>query len=84
MEKLGVKEVIFTDIGRDGTLEGVNIDAVKNVMAMTQMKVIASGGVSSMEDIKKLKGLDVVGCVVGKSIYDGKLDLAIAIAVGNS
>lgn len=84
MEKLGVKEVVFTDIGRDGTLQGVNTEAIADVMSRTSMSVIASGGISSMEDIRKLKGIDSPACVVGKAIYDGKLDLKEAITVGQS
>jgi phosphoribosylformimino-5-aminoimidazole carboxamide ribotide isomerase len=82
MEKLGMEEVIFTDISRDGTLEGVNAEGVKKVMGMTKMSVIASGGVGSMDDIQKLKEINVHACIVGKAIYDGKLDLPAAIKAG--
>jgi phosphoribosylformimino-5-aminoimidazole carboxamide ribotide isomerase len=82
MEKLGMEEVIFTDISRDGTLEGVNTEGVKKVMGMTKMSVIASGGVGSMDDIQKLKAINVHACIVGKAIYDGKLDLPAAIKAG--
>lgn len=83
VEKLGAEDIIFTDIGRDGTLEGANVDAVKMVMVQTKLKVFASGGVSTLEDIKELKAIDVPGCIVGKSIYDGKMDLAEAIKLAN-
>ncbi len=79
MEKLGMQEVVFTDISRDGTLEGVNTDGVQKVMGMTKMSVIASGGVGSMKDIERLKAINVHACIVGKAIYDGKLDLPAAI-----
>ncbi|MCG3203741.1 MAG: 1-(5-phosphoribosyl)-5-[(5-phosphoribosylamino)methylideneamino] imidazole-4-carboxamide isomerase [Elusimicrobia bacterium] len=82
IEKLGGQEVIYTDISRDGTLEGVNLKSVGEVMGLTSMKIIASGGVSSLQDIQHLKTLGVPACVVGKAIYEGKLKLAEAIALG--
>lgn len=83
VEKLGGKEVIYTDISRDGTLEGVNIKSVSDVMKMTSMKIIASGGVSNLQDIQRLKTLGVPACVVGKAIYEGKLKLKEAIELAN-
>lgn len=79
VEKLGGQEVIYTDISRDGTLEGVNLKSVSDVMNLTSMKVIASGGVSSLQDIQRLKTLGSPGCIVGKALYEGRLDLAQAI-----
>lgn len=76
---LGGREIIFTDIGRDGTLSGANIDAVKLAMAMTPLAIYASGGVSSIEDIRALRSARCPGCIVGKSLYEGRLDLAEAI-----
>lgn len=84
VEKLGAEEAIFTDIGRDGTLEGVNLKAVLDVMGRTKMKIYASGGVSSIDDIKKLHSIQSPGCIVGKAIYEGKLDLAQAIKLASS
>jgi phosphoribosylformimino-5-aminoimidazole carboxamide ribotide isomerase len=84
MEKIGVQEVVFTDISRDGTLEGVNTVGIKNVMSMTKMSIIASGGVGSMADIQKLTAMNVPACIVGKAIYDGKLDLIAAIKAGGN
>ncbi len=83
VEKLGGKEIIYTNIGRDGTMEGVDLQKVKLVMAQTNMKVIASGGVTTIEDIKKLKNINSPGCVVGKAIYEGKLDLQEALKVAS-
>lgn len=79
VEKLGCREMIFTDINRDGTLEGVNLKAVQDVMQKTKMAVYASGGVSSLEDVSSLKRIKSPGCIVGKAIYEGKLDLSAAI-----
>lgn len=81
VEKLEGKEIIYTDIGRDGTLAGVNIDSVKNVMAQTPLKIFASGGVTSIADIEALKALRSPGCIVGKALYEGKLNLAEALRV---
>ena len=82
IEKLGVREVIYTNIGRDGTLEGVDLKAVSGVMEKTGLKIFASGGVSSLEDIQRLKTLGSPGCVVGKALYEGKLKLREAIRLG--
>lgn len=79
VEKLGGREIIFTDIGRDGTLEGVNYLRIADVMSQTKLKVFASGGVTSMDDLKRLKEIKSPGCIVGKAIYEGKLDLSEAI-----
>lgn len=82
MAELGVSEIIFTDISRDGTLSGVNVEAVARMATRSGAKVIASGGVSSIEDItslSSLKPLGVTGVIVGKALYTGKVDLAYAI-----
>lgn len=84
VEKLGGKDIIFTDIGRDGTLTGVNLMAVQAMMAMTKLKVYASGGVTSLEDVKQLKSINSPGCIVGKAIYEGKLNLSEAIKIATN
>jgi phosphoribosylformimino-5-aminoimidazole carboxamide ribotide isomerase len=84
VEKLGGKEIIFTDINRDGTLEGVNYLRMADAMALTNINIIASGGVSSIEDIKKLKSMKVNACIVGKAIYENRLDLAEAIRIAEN
>ncbi len=84
VEKLGGKEVIFTDISRDGALEGVNIRGVQTVMSQTPMKVYASGGVTSLRDIENLKLINSPGCVIGKALYEGRLNLPDVLkAAGN-
>lgn len=83
VESLGIKEVIFTDISRDGKLEGPALDSIRKVMQSTRMAVVASGGVSSAADIKSLKALEPLGlrgCIVGKALYDGRLTLRDALA----
>jgi phosphoribosylformimino-5-aminoimidazole carboxamide ribotide isomerase len=84
VEKLGGKEIIFTDIGRDGTMSGVNLMAVQAMMAITSLKIYASGGVTSLDDVKQLKSINSPGCIIGKAIYEGKLDLAQAIKIASN
>lgn len=82
MAKLGVKTIIFTDISKDGTLSGVNVQATAALAEKSKLEIIASGGVSSLQDIKallKYEDSGIKGCIVGKAIYTGKLDLAEAI-----
>lgn len=84
MVKAGVKRIIYTDISRDGTLSGVNVEATAKLAEASGALVIASGGVSSIEDIKavkKLEGGNVEGVIVGKAIYTGALNLSEALAV---
>lgn len=84
VEKLGGEEIIFTDIDRDGTMGGVNLNSVKTVMSCTKLTVYASGGVTTMEDVIKLKEIGSPGCIVGKAIYEGKLDLTLAIQLAQN
>ena len=80
MEKMGVKTVIFTDISKDGTLSGVNAEQLKALHDAVSMNVIASGGVHTIEDIKICRNMGLYGTIAGKSLYQGTLDLAEAVA----
>jgi phosphoribosylformimino-5-aminoimidazole carboxamide ribotide isomerase len=83
-EDAGVAAVIYTDIDRDGALEGVNAEATADLARAVGMPVIASGGVSSVDDLVRLKAFEkdgIVGVISGRAIYDGRLDLAEALAV---
>lgn len=83
LRESGVKRVVFTDIRRDGTLKGPNIQAVADFARETGLKVIASGGVSRVEDIRKLRKLEALGVeavIIGKALYDGRLTLQEALA----
>jgi len=71
----GVQEVVCTDISKDGMLQGPSIELYKELIANTQVKLIASGGVSSMEDLQKLKAIGCVGAIVGKAIYEQRITL---------
>ena len=79
MEKLGVKAVICTDISRDGAMQGTNRQLYKHLSENCAMDIIASGGVSSMEDIRALKAMDIHGAIVGKAYYTGAIDLTKAV-----
>lgn len=84
MKEAGVKTIIYTDISRDGTLSGVNVEATVKLAQESGVKIVASGGVKSLEDIKALKKQEAVGIegvIAGKSIYMGTLDLAAAIKI---
>ena len=80
-EDCGVAAVIFTDIGRDGALKGVNLDATAALARAVSLPVIASGGVASIDDIRALVADDsgIEGVITGRAIYDGRLDLAEAL-----
>jgi phosphoribosylformimino-5-aminoimidazole carboxamide ribotide isomerase len=80
----GIKTFIFTDISKDGTLSGPNIQATVDFAHQVKAEVIASGGVSGLNDIKALKDTWVVnltGVIVGKALYDGKIELAEALKI---
>jgi phosphoribosylformimino-5-aminoimidazole carboxamide ribotide isomerase len=79
LETLGVKRVIYTDISRDGTLQGPNFDMYKRVINMSRIEIVASGGISCIEDLKKLKEIGLPGVVVGKALYEKKFTLEEAI-----
>jgi len=80
MEGLGAAGIIYTDIARDGMLSGPNIGATQEIVSSVSIPVIASGGVSSIEDIKRLKEIKGLwGAITGKAIYTGLLNLKEAI-----
>ena len=77
-KNVGIQRVVFTDIARDGMLSGPNMEALRNFARGTGLKIVASGGISSMEDLEQLKTLEEDGVdqvISGKAIYEGKLDL---------
>ena len=85
LKELGSNEVIYTDIFKDGTLAGPDIDSVRQFLKASQMQVIVSGGIASLDDIVKLKTLEpegLSGVIIGKALYEGKIDLKEAIAAG--
>ncbi len=78
-ERDGVVAIIYTDIGRDGMMQGVNVEATRALAQAIAVPVIASGGVSSMDDIRHLYDLEadgVTGAIIGRALYEGSIDLA--------
>ena len=81
MQKLGVKTLICTDISRDGAMQGANHGLYQELAEQFSMNIIASGGVSSMEDVKRLSAMNIHGAIIGKAYYTGAVNLAEAIGV---
>ncbi|MCD8360285.1 MAG: 1-(5-phosphoribosyl)-5-[(5-phosphoribosylamino)methylideneamino]imidazole-4-carboxamide isomerase [Acidaminococcaceae bacterium] len=84
MAAVDVEHIIFTDISRDGKLSGVNVEATAALAQVSGVKVIASGGVASVDDIRRLqqRAADCIeGCIIGKAIYTGAIDLREALRV---
>jgi len=82
LKEVGFKQLIYTDISRDGALVGPNIAGIKELIKQTGLDVIASGGVSGLKDLLKLKKLEkngVSGVIIGKALYEGKFTLAEAL-----
>lgn len=81
LEKLGVRTVICTDISRDGAMRGANRALYREIQSRFRVDLIASGGVSSLEDVRALAGLGLYGAIIGKAWYTGAVDLREAIEV---
>ena len=81
MEKMGVKTIICTDISKDGAMKGANHELYRILSERFGVQIIASGGVSSMEDVKKLAALGIYGAIIGKAYYTGAISLKEAIEV---
>ena len=80
LEKIGVQTIVYTDIAKDGMMQGPNFAAYEKLHAKTNLQIIASGGVSSLEDIKKLAKIGLYGAILGRSLYEGAFTLEEAIA----
>lgn len=81
LSELGVKTVICTDISKDGAMNGTNRELYKELSEKYSMDIVASGGVSSIEDIKALREMDLYGAILGKAYYVGAVDLEEAVEV---
>ncbi len=79
----GVEHVIFTDIGRDGRLEGPNVTALREMIDGVSINVIASGGISSIDDVRTVRKLGAAGVIIGAALYHKKFTLADALAVAS-
>lgn len=84
MERLGVKTIIYTDIETDGTLSGPPVESIKQLRARLKCGLIASGGVSCLEDIARLKSAGADGVIIGKAYYAGRIDIRKAVELGES
>ncbi|MDD5644151.1 MAG: 1-(5-phosphoribosyl)-5-[(5-phosphoribosylamino)methylideneamino]imidazole-4-carboxamide isomerase [bacterium] len=87
IKKAGFDEIIYTDISKDGMLTGPNIEACRRIMIEGGIKIIASGGIGTLEDIKKLRELSrtgINGVIIGKALYDGRFSLKEALEVADA
>ena len=80
LQQLGIHTIICTDISRDGAMKGTNVELYDKLKEMLDMQIIASGGVSDMDDIRRLRAMDLYGAIIGKAYYTGAIDLKEAIA----
>lgn len=81
MQALGVKNIICTDISRDGAMRGTNLGLYQKLAEQFTMGITASGGVSSLDDVKQLRSMNLYGAIIGKAYYTGAVDLKEAIEV---
>ena len=81
MEQMGVRTIICTDISRDGAMQGTNHELYRELSERFDLNIIASGGVSSIDDVRKLAAMNIHGAIIGKAYYTGAIDLKEAIEV---
>ena len=79
--RMGIRCALFTDIAKDGAMQGANVTGTIQMQKETGLQIIASGGISTMEDLRALKQSDVYGAVLGKALYTGAIDLKEALAL---
>ena len=79
MEQLGVKNIICTDISKDGAMRGTNLELYRRLSQKYSMDITASGGVSTLEDVRQLRQMDLYGAIIGKAYYTGAIDLTEAL-----
>lgn len=80
VKAMGVTTIVYTDIAKDGMMQGPNIEQTQELIRETKMDIIASGGVSNMTDLEQVKNIGAEGAIIGKALYTNKIDLEIAIA----
>lgn len=79
LESIGIKTLVYTDISRDGMLSGPNFDVYTELSEKTSLNIIASGGVTTLRDIRELRGMNMYGAIIGKALYDNRLDFKKAL-----
>ena len=84
MQGLGVSTIICTDISRDGAMRGTNLDLYRELSEKYSMQVIASGGVTSLDDVRALAEMNLYGAIIGKAYYTGAIDLDLAIRIAKN
>ena len=86
LESNNIQEIVFTDVSKDGMLEGMNFSEISNILSFSSIPLIASGGVTSIDDIKYLCGMNemkISGVIIGKALYENKINLKDAIKLSN-
>ncbi len=81
MQEMGVKTLICTDISKDGAMQGTNLDLYRELSRQFALQIVASGGVSSLEDVRRLAAMELYGAIIGKAYYTGAIDLKEALEV---
>src|SRR5204863_5847593 len=71
--------LVYTDISKDGMMQGPNLDAFRELSAATTLPIIASGGVTTIDDVRRLAELGLAGCIIGRALYEGRIELREAI-----
>ena len=79
--KLRLAAIIYTDISRDGMMQGANVQAMAEMAAAVQLPVIASGGVTTLDDVRRLHQNGLAGCIIGRALYEGQLNLREVLAI---
>lgn len=82
LQDMGVGHVIYTDISRDGGLKGTNLEIYKVLCQTLTLNITASGGITYIDEIKKLKEMNIYGAILGKALYEGKINLSEAVKIG--
>lgn len=81
LESIGIKTLVYTDISKDGMLSGPNFSIYQELKNKTNLNIIASGGVTTLDDIQKLNSMNMYGAIIGKALYDNKLDFKEALNI---
>ena len=81
LEEIGVKTIVYTDISKDGMMIGPNFNIYEKLSKETSLDIIASGGVTTLEDVKKLNLMNLYGAIIGKSLYENKIELKEALSL---